>query len=329
MIKPFHLLLVICFTSLIYTGYATVKGTNELDHDDVLDSPAPRSMGMARGSKKKPTPVTNVEVHPSTTILLKDKTLQFTATVRGQDTPSQDVIWTLTGAKSSETEINSNGLLTIGYDETATLLTVKAYSQVDPSRNATAKVRTSLSNNNINLIVGFGVTGLQNPNDTFKEPRAEGGANIGVSHDVRFGNLPFLVEPGIRYITKGIDYSKNYVYNLTASSQDTFHFIDIYTKAKAEFPPNGINTLQPYIGYALSILTNAKGSAVILTDSINIDTTEDCNRLVHNLLLGIDYVIYDKLSIGAEYDIGLSNIWKKGLTEAKISTVILNVGLKF
>ena len=53
---------------------------------------------------------------------------------------SQEVTWTVEGATSAHTRIDADGNLTIGGDETAEVLTVRATSVADPSKSDTATV---------------------------------------------------------------------------------------------------------------------------------------------------------------------------------------------
>ena len=55
-------------------------------------------------------------------------------------TISQEVVWSVAGAKSANTKIDEYGTLTIGLDETAKQLTVTAVSVVDRSKSDTAVV---------------------------------------------------------------------------------------------------------------------------------------------------------------------------------------------
>ncbi|MDR1641037.1 MAG: S-layer homology domain-containing protein [Clostridiales bacterium] len=82
--------------------------------------------------------VLEISVIPSTALVQKGEDQQFNATVDGQ--PSLDVTWEVQGNESSETTINSDGLLHVSEDETAAQLTVKAISTVDPSVWGTASI---------------------------------------------------------------------------------------------------------------------------------------------------------------------------------------------
>ena len=58
-------------------------------------------------------------------------TKQFSKSVKYYGTGYDEVIWQVSGATSAETAIDSNGLLTVGEDETATSLKIKAISAKD------------------------------------------------------------------------------------------------------------------------------------------------------------------------------------------------------
>ncbi|TCL59868.1 Ig-like protein group 2 [Kineothrix alysoides] len=75
--------------------------------------------------------VDSVTVSPSTATIIKGNTQSFTATVTGSNDPAQTVEWSVSENNSSSTTISSSGLLTVGSDETAAVLTVKALSTVD------------------------------------------------------------------------------------------------------------------------------------------------------------------------------------------------------
>lgn len=87
--------------------------------------------------------VTSVTVDPVTATVDKGTEKEFKATVVGTHSPTQAVIWTVTGGTSDNTIINGGGMLTIGGDETATSLTVKATSDLDPTKSGTASVTIS------------------------------------------------------------------------------------------------------------------------------------------------------------------------------------------
>lgn len=88
-----------------------------------------------------PAPViTSVSISPGTVAASKNSTCTFTASVSGENNYSREVVWSVSGHKSSNTFIDSNGILNIAADETSSALIVKAVSRQDSRYSATALV---------------------------------------------------------------------------------------------------------------------------------------------------------------------------------------------
>lgn len=83
--------------------------------------------------------VTKVEVSPAAIQLSKGESAVFTAKVFGENNPTQNIIWSVEGAKGS-TRIGF-GTLIIGEDETAAELTVIATSALDYTKSGEAIVQ--------------------------------------------------------------------------------------------------------------------------------------------------------------------------------------------
>ena len=83
--------------------------------------------------------VTSVTVSPATATVAKGAAQQFTAAVSGTNNPAQSVTWTVEGGGDG-TSISTGDLLSIGANETAAALTVRAASTDDPSKSGTASV---------------------------------------------------------------------------------------------------------------------------------------------------------------------------------------------
>ena len=83
--------------------------------------------------------VTNITLSPSATTVAKGQSAQFSASVTTEGFAPQDVEWSVNG-NSDSTIISSNGLLTVGSDETKTQLTVTAKSVFTPTVSGTASV---------------------------------------------------------------------------------------------------------------------------------------------------------------------------------------------
>ncbi len=86
-----------------------------------------------------PVTVTSISVSPESVAVQKGNTQTFTATVNGTNSPSQTVTWSV-GSSNPGTSIDSSGLLTVAFGETASTLTVTATSTVDNTKSGTATV---------------------------------------------------------------------------------------------------------------------------------------------------------------------------------------------
>ena len=84
--------------------------------------------------------IINVIVNPTIADVSRDSTKQFTATVRGNGNYNKSVKWSVSGQNSIDTKIDADGLLSIGADETATTIEVKATAMSDISKFGTATV---------------------------------------------------------------------------------------------------------------------------------------------------------------------------------------------
>lgn len=93
---------------------------------------------------KAPPVVTAVEVHPNIVSIQKGQTQQFTANVIGLNHPSQGVTWKISNNKSTNTKIDSKGLLTVGSDEVSNSLTVIAKSTANTNVEGKVIVKLTL-----------------------------------------------------------------------------------------------------------------------------------------------------------------------------------------
>ena len=122
-------------------------------------------------------PVINgIAITPSVASTVCGQSCQFNAVVFGFYNPSQSVIWSISGNKSSNTKIDSNGLLTIANDETSKQITVKAVSSADKTITASVtvdvmqiKITSTVDNVTVTMETGETqqlkavVTGTNNP----------------------------------------------------------------------------------------------------------------------------------------------------------------------
>jgi uncharacterized protein YjdB len=90
--------------------------------------------------------VTSVTVSPSNQSMARGTSVQFTASVSGSNNPSNAVTWKVssnsagTGAVTSGTGINNNGLLTVSANETSAILYILATSVTDTTKSGSAVV---------------------------------------------------------------------------------------------------------------------------------------------------------------------------------------------
>ncbi|MCL2099923.1 MAG: dockerin type I domain-containing protein, partial [Oscillospiraceae bacterium] len=86
-----------------------------------------------------PSEKSYILISPAAANISKGGVLQFTAVESDDGTPA-NVIWSVSGNKSSGTVINTNGLLTVDENETAEVLTVTAVCADDYSRYSNVTV---------------------------------------------------------------------------------------------------------------------------------------------------------------------------------------------
>ena len=102
------------------------------------------SVALASGEKSYGAPVISsvlsVKVLPQTVMMRPGGRKAFQAIVYGNNSPSQEVTWSLSGNTSSLTTISEDGLLWISMDEKAKTLTVTATSVQDTTKSGTAEV---------------------------------------------------------------------------------------------------------------------------------------------------------------------------------------------
>ena len=84
--------------------------------------------------------VLSVKVLPQTVIMKPGGRKAFQAIVYGNNSPSQEVTWSLSGNTSALTTISEDGVLWISMDEKAATLTVTATSVQDPTKSGSAVV---------------------------------------------------------------------------------------------------------------------------------------------------------------------------------------------
>lgn len=118
----------------IYADAASdAAGENAVDYDE-------QQFASYKYLKLEYRTVLSVAVTPADTEAECGKTLQFTADVQGEGGFDPSVEWKVSGAADPATNIDQNGVLTVGAQETAGSLTVTAVSVFDPEKSASAVV---------------------------------------------------------------------------------------------------------------------------------------------------------------------------------------------
>lgn len=134
--------------SMIYdTKYDTTSQYNArhlywnyfLNHWQII-SASPFANAIAFTTASVTNVINSIEVTPNNIDVMKGTTQQFEAIVDYNGNPNTGVTFSVSGAKSTNTTIDAQGLLTIGNDETATSLTITATSVQTTSIKGTASV---------------------------------------------------------------------------------------------------------------------------------------------------------------------------------------------
>lgn len=84
--------------------------------------------------------ITGITVNPATLTLAPGARYQFSTTVAGSPFVDRAVLWSITGNASEQTTINSQGLLIVASNETASSITVNATSRYDTTKSAQSVV---------------------------------------------------------------------------------------------------------------------------------------------------------------------------------------------
>jgi len=156
------------------------------------------------------------------------------------------------------------------------------------------------------------------------------GWDAGLSFDIYLWQTIIMLEPGVRYITKGYEMKTE----PERTETNSFEYIDVFAKGKLELPLGKNVTIQPNIGYGAGILLNALSKNDNPAGNTNNndgekDITSDSNSLIFSLLFGADFVIGDKFVIGLEFDQGMTSLWKDKDDKKFINSYLINMGLRF
>lgn len=92
--------------------------------------------------------------NPTTTSVEIEQSLTLKVNVIGTGNISKDVIWSIEGNNSSKTNINSNGVLTVGDDETSKTIKVIATSVTDKTKSDSISINVIVRSNEKPVITG-------------------------------------------------------------------------------------------------------------------------------------------------------------------------------
>jgi len=172
------------------------------------------------------------------------------------------------------------------------------------------------------------------------------GLNVGASYEMRFTDSKLICEPGIRFITKGTELqTTQYVemvgidsFPLTCDSELSLSYLDVFTKAKLDFPISSGVSLQPFTGFAVGLLLDAKEENTSVGYSDIYDATAIFSKINLSFLLGVDIPLTRIYTIGIEYDVGIPPILTDRKEKVKYSaenknvrtnSIMINMGLMF
>ena len=123
------------------------------------------------------TKVDKVIVSPELKDICQGEQIQYSAQVSGVNSPSQAVTWSVTGAKSADTHIDENGLLSVAKDEAASNIVIKAVSAEDSSKTASQTVNITKRVPRVDAVRLSANTASMCPGDTHKFSAAVLGEN--------------------------------------------------------------------------------------------------------------------------------------------------------
>lgn len=100
-----------------------------------------------------PSSISSIAISPGSTVVTKNASCTFTATVTGENGYSSEVVWSVSGQTSQSTFIDSKGVLNVAADEGAANLVVKAVSRQDSAYSATALAVVQNATYRVNITV--------------------------------------------------------------------------------------------------------------------------------------------------------------------------------
>lgn len=241
-------------------------------------------IGVSTLSEEEGRPaVTSVSISPGTTVVSKNATCAFTASVAGENDYSREVAWSVSGQTSQNTFIDGNGVLNVASDETASSLIVKAVSRQDSNYSASALVTVQPSTYHIQLqaspdnggsVYGSGdvkeggyavISAVPNEGFTFEGWRQN---NNRVSQDARY--VVDNIHSDATYVAefKPVEKQEPKTYTITASVSSAGGTVTPEGKTTVTEGSTVLYTITPKNGYAIRTLY-VDGKEIGKTSSFN------------------------------------------------------------
>ncbi len=205
------------------------NGTLTVGNDEAANTITVKASATADTSKFKTVTVTvleeapyisSVTVTPAEVTKYTGTTQSFSVNVEGTQV-DKSITWSIEGANSANTSINDRGVLNIGFDETAEVITVKAIANMDNSKIGTSTVtitqRTKISSVDLTFNEeNFALTTAFTEGEVQKQIKNNISSNtVGVTVDKTNSGLGIVQETGaiwgVADGTSRVDPNKKYV----------------------------------------------------------------------------------------------------------------------
>jgi len=189
--------------------------------------------------------ITSISISPSSPIVFRDRTQQFTVLVNGSGNPAQTVTWSVEGGGTG-TSIDESGLLKVAANEPSNSLTIKAVSTLFTEKSAvvTAAVE-NVPQLTGNVTIGGSDDVYQNFTLTVNTDQLEGTGDIGYqwlragSASGNFSDIAGAVSAAYILVSADIN---NYV-KVRVTRSNTSGYIDSNIIGPVKAPPSGAANL--------------------------------------------------------------------------------------
>ena len=167
-------------------------------------------------------------------------------------------------------------------------------------------------------------------NGTPSHSQKVGFANLGGS--IWLPNLlpHTIIEPGIRLTSKGseAECQDDYYDDVFENSSQNLLYLDIFGKARLDTLPMPV---YPFVGFSTGFLLSAKWDEEYNyqggKQTMSGDNKDSYKTMDFGLLFGVDILIQNRVTLGYEYNLGLSDIGKE--VNTKNRTSLFTIGVLF